>query len=115
MYNLDRLLSAQHNGYSFDTIVIVEGYWSVIKLHQSGVPVVATLGTSISENQVCLLKKLEIEAIIILYNGDDGGRAGAKDVASQLSLNFWVKIINLPDDISPDAMDVSDIKKLPLY
>lgn len=115
LYNFDRLLSAQDNGYSFDTIVIVEGYWSVIKLHQSGVPVVATLGTSISEDQVGLLKKLGIVSIIILYDGDDGGRAGAKDVASKLSQNFWIKIINLPDGISPDEMDASEIKKLPLY
>jgi DNA primase len=48
LFNYHRVVGAQH-------LVIVEGYWSVFRLHALNVPAVALMGTSLSDLQMDLL------------------------------------------------------------
>ena len=94
-------------------VVIVEGYWSAMRLHQESIPTVATMGTSISKEQVKLLSNAGYRFATVLYDGDERGRKGALSVVETLSgSNMYVRRLDLPDDIKPDAMDDDSITRL---
>ncbi len=56
-----------------DKCFLVEGYTDVISMHQSGIEnVVASSGTSLTINQIRLIKRFT-HNITILYDGDEAG------------------------------------------
>ena len=55
-------------------IVLVEGYWSAIRLHALGVPVVALMGWSVSPEQIALLRDRGTRFVTLLLDGDEAGR-----------------------------------------
>ncbi len=57
------------------TICLVEGTWSVMRLHQLGIPAVALLGSSLSPTQRRLLDPFP--RIVLLLDGDPTGRSAA--------------------------------------
>ena len=60
---------------SNDTVLVVEGYFDVLTLHQAGFKnTVGLLGTEITSEQAAILKTLARNAILI-FDGDAGGRA----------------------------------------
>jgi DNA primase len=60
-----------------DQVVVVEGYFDVIALHQAGVEhAVATLGTALTVDHVRALARYT-KNIIALFDGDDAGRKAA--------------------------------------
>lgn len=83
---------------------IVEGYTDVISLYQKGIQnVVSPLGTSITEDQILLIKKFT-ENITILFDGDEPGKQAAFriiDLLLQKEIN--VKILILPNNQDPDS------------
>ncbi len=87
-----------------DECLMVEGYTDVISLHQAGIEhVVASSGTSLTHEQVRLVKRYT-ENITILYDGDKAGVAAALrglDIVLEEGLN--VKVAILPDGEDPDS------------
>jgi DNA primase len=87
-----------------DECYLVEGYTDVISLHQSGIEnVVASSGTSLTEEQLKLIKRFT-KNITILYDGDAAGVKAALrglDMAIEYGLN--VKLVLLPDNHDPDS------------
>jgi DNA primase len=58
-------------------VLIVEGYLDLISLFQAGIDnVVATLGTSLTRQQVQLLKAYATEAVLV-FDGDSAGKSAA--------------------------------------
>lgn len=55
-------------------LVIVESFFSVVKLHALGKRCVSPMGRSLSDAQIALLKDGGIEKILLLFDGDDPGR-----------------------------------------
>jgi DNA primase len=51
LYNLHRVADATH-------VVAVEGYWSAIRLHALGLPLVGLMGWSVSEEQIAALARV---------------------------------------------------------
>ncbi|HEU0034922.1 MAG TPA: DNA primase [Kofleriaceae bacterium] len=101
-------------------VVLVEGNFDVITLHQAGFPeVVAPLGTALTPEQVNVLKRLG-ERIVLLYDGD---RAGYKATmhALQLCVEADVEVLvasrpghgrsggagPLADGVDPDSLVAS--------
>ncbi|NLR57237.1 DNA primase [Chitinophaga polysaccharea] len=84
--------------------LLVEGYTDVISLHQAGVEnVVASSGTSLTQDQLRLIKKYT-NNLTILYDGDSAGVKAALrglDMAIEEGLN--VKLVLLPDKEDPDS------------
>ena len=84
--------------------ILVEGYTDVLSLYQAGIEnVVSSSGTSLTEEQVKLIRKYT-ENLYILYDGDAAGIKAALrglDIAIEKGLN--VKIILLPDGEDPDS------------
>jgi DNA primase len=84
--------------------LLVEGYTDVISLHQAGIEnVVASSGTSLTQDQLRLIKKYT-NNLTILYDGDNAGIKAALrglDLAIEEGLN--VKLVLIPDKEDPDS------------
>lgn len=87
-----------------DECLLVEGYTDVVSLHQAGIEnVVASGGTSLTPDQLRLIKKYTSN-LTILYDGDSAGVKAALrglDLALEEGLN--VKLALLPDQEDPDS------------
>ncbi len=84
--------------------ILVEGYTDVISLHQAGYEnVVASSGTSLTVEQISLIRRLT-ENVKILYDGDSAGQAATgRGVDLILAQGLNVKIVTLPEDEDPDS------------
>ena len=87
-----------------DECFLVEGYTDVLSLHQAGIEnVVASGGTSLTQDQLRLIKKYSSN-LTIIYDGDSAGVKAALrglDMALEESLN--VKLVLIPDGEDPDS------------
>lgn len=95
---------ARHAIDKADECLLVEGYTDVISLHQAGIEnVVASGGTSLTQDQLRLIKKYT-KNLTIIYDGDPAGVKAALrglDMALEESLN--VKLVLIPDREDPDS------------
>ena len=87
-----------------DECLLVEGYTDVVSLHQAGIEnVVASGGTSLTQDQLRLIKKYT-NNLTIIYDGDSAGIKAAlrgMDLALEESLN--VRLVLIPDKEDPDS------------
>ncbi len=87
-----------------DECLLVEGYTDVISLHQAGIEnVVASGGTSLTPDQLRLIKKYT-NNLTIIYDGDSAGIKAAMrglDLALEEGLN--VQLVLIPDKEDPDS------------
>ena len=86
-----------------DRCILVEGYLDVLSMHQLGIKnVVASSGTSLTVEQVRLIKKFT-NNITIIYDGDGAGiKAALRGIGLVLKEGMNVKIVLLPDGQDPD-------------
>jgi DNA primase len=91
LFNLDRAIQEPAD----KPLVIVEGFFDAVKLHQHGCrKVVALMGSSMSAAQEELIRKHtngQSQAIVML-DEDDAGRAGRDDIAARLARFCFVKV-----------------------
>ena len=87
-----------------DECFLVEGYTDVISLHQAGIEnVVASSGTSLTEEQIRLVKRYTPN-VTMLYDGDAAGlKAALRGVDMILEQGLNVKVVVLPDGEDPDS------------
>lgn len=87
-----------------DECLLVEGYTDVVSLHQAGIEnVVASGGTSLTIDQLRLIRKYT-NNLTIIYDGDGAGVKAAMrglDMALEEGLN--VKLVLIPDKEDPDS------------
>jgi DNA primase len=83
---------------------LVEGYTDVISMHQAGIEnVVASSGTSLTEDQIKLIKRFTPN-VTILYDGDAAGiKASLRGIDMVLEEGLNVKVLLLPDGEDPDS------------
>lgn len=89
---------------SHDNCYLVEGYTDVISLHQAGIEnVVASSGTSLTTEQIRLIKRYTPN-ITILYDGDAAGiKASFRGIDLILEEGMNVKVVLFPDGEDPDS------------
>jgi len=87
-----------------DNCYLVEGYTDVLSLHLSGIEnVVASSGTSLTENQIKLIKRFT-DNVTVLYDGDPAGiRASLRGIDMILEGGLNVKAVVFPDGEDPDS------------
>jgi len=87
-----------------DQCILVEGYTDVISLHQAGIEnVVAASGTSLTEEQIRLIKRLTPN-IKMLFDGDYAGtKAALRGLDMVLEQGLNVQIVMLPEGEDPDS------------
>ena len=88
------------NGYGY----IVEGYMDLLALVQSGVkPVLATLGTALTEEHIKTLKGL-VKDWILVFDGDSAGiNATLRAIPLFYAAGLRVKAFILPEKDDPDT------------
>ena len=108
LYNKSKILYglyfAKNAIIKYDTCYLVEGYTDVISLYQAGVEnVVSSSGTSLTKDQIKLIKRYS-ENITILYDGDAAGiKASFRGIDMILSEGLNVKVVLFPDGEDPDS------------
>jgi DNA primase len=87
-----------------DRCYLVEGYTDVMSLHEANIEnVVASSGTSLTQEQVRLIKRFT-QNITILYDGDAAGiKASIRGIDLVLEEGMNVKIVLLPNNEDPDS------------
>lgn len=84
--------------------LLVEGYMDVIALHQAGIEnVVSSSGTSLTTEQIKLIKRLT-ENVTILFDGDAAGiKASFRSIDMLLSEGMNIRVLLFPDGDDPDS------------
>ena len=108
IYNKSKTLYGIYESKQFivknDVCFLVEGYMDVVQLHEHGIKnVLATSGTSLTKDQIILIKRLTSN-IIILFDGDQAGlSASMRSIDMILEEGLNVKICQFPDGEDPDS------------
>jgi DNA primase len=107
LFNLHRVKGYQH-------LVIVEGYFGTLRLHSLRIPAVGLMGSSISDEQVALLREHcpALRYVSVMLDGDEAGRKAADSVAARLARHWWTHIAELPDGTQPDTVALDVLEKL---
>ena len=84
--------------------LVVEGIVDVLTLAQHGLEeTVAPMGTALTEDQCRLLRRFT-ERVVLIYDGDDAGRAAAqKAIPLALSVGLDGHVVSLPVGEDPDS------------
>ncbi|MGN0807468.1 MAG: DNA primase [Candidatus Coproplasma sp.] len=102
LYNIN-LVKKLKRTTTVKAIIMVEGYMDVISLYSAGFKnVVASMGTSLTQEQARLLKRY-VDTVFISYDGDSAGQnANLKgmDILKDEGLN--VRVVPLPEGLDPD-------------
>ena len=86
-----------------DKCILVEGYLDVLSMHQLGITnVVASSGTSLTVEQIRLIRKFT-NNVTIIYDGDAAGiKAALRGIGLVLKEGLNVKVVLLPEGQDPD-------------
>jgi DNA primase len=102
LYNIN-LVKKLKRTQTIKEIILVEGYMDTLSLYQSGFKnVVASMGTSLTQDQARLLKRYT-DTVLISYDGDGAGqKANMRGLEILKSEGLNVKVVPLPDGPDPD-------------
>jgi DNA primase len=112
LFNIDRAVKE-----TADTpLVIVEGFFDCMKLHQHGCRrVVALMGSTMSAAQEELIRKHTDSKshVIVMLDEDEAGRTGREDIAVRLAKFVFVKIHTFEQpDMQPDNLTAEEVQQL---
>lgn len=112
VFNLDRAMTEEQGL----PLIVVEGFFDVMKLWQQGFHrVVSIMGSSLSAKQEALLLKASEErpGIILMFDEDNAGRAGREKALLQLSRHTFVRVVPLPQEgAQPDHLTETELHAL---
>ena len=97
LFNIDRASKEP----AANPLIIVEGFFGCMKLHQCGLKrVVALMGSTMSGAQEELVRKYTTAEtrVIVMLDEDDAGRAGREDIALRLARFCFVKVHVFADE-----------------
>jgi len=109
VFNLHRVI---HEGNH--ELIVVEGFFDVIRLHQLGYKnSIALMGTSMSLAQEHLILD-HARSVILMFDGDPAGRSCTLRIKQQLAGKLSVRTIILPDGIQPEHLTPSMLQEMRL-
>ena len=87
-----------------DRCILVEGNLDVVSMHQAGITnVVASCGTSLTSEQIRLIKRFT-QNVTVMYDDDAAGiHAAVRAIGMILAEGMNVKLVLLPDGDDPDS------------
>ena len=93
-------------------MIIVEGFFDVMKVHQAGFPsVIALMGSSLSDTQAALIATNFPRATIML-DSDEAGEQALPGIVTRLGRMVDVRIATLPPGTQPDALPTEMIQQI---
>jgi DNA primase len=119
-FDKDKVLYNLYNVKKIDNgkpIIVVEGFKSVWRLHQYGIQkVVAVMGSKITMGQHKLLRSYALDGIVVMFDNDAAGVAGATQAHEELKHNMDVYPVFITEtDDDGKGLDPSDIDKETVY
>jgi len=98
------IFQAKNSIVKKDNCFLVEGYTDVLSMFQAGIEnVVASSGTSLTVEQIQLIKRFTPN-ITVLYDGDPAGiKASLRGIDLILQEGMNVKVLLLPENEDPDS------------
>lgn len=106
LFNVHRAMAAGGS-----TVVLVEGFFDCMKVHQAGFPCVALMGCSMSERQEQLLRD-HFTGVVLLLDGDEAGQRGTDDCLLRLGRSMWTKAVIVPQGKQPDMLSPEEVQRL---
>jgi DNA primase len=84
-------------------MLIVEGYFDVLSLHQAGFEeAVASCGTALRSSHLSAVKSL-VSTVYALFDGDEPGlKAAEKSLPTFMDAGLEARFLSLPDGLDPD-------------
>jgi DNA primase len=112
LFNIDRAIKEPAD----KPLVIVEGFFDCMKLHQHGCRrVVALMGSTMSAAQEELIRKHtdSKSQVIVMLDEDEAGQAGREDIAVRLAKFVFVKVHTFEKpDMQPDNLTAEEVSAL---
>ncbi len=102
LYGLDQ---ARDEVRKKKSVVLCEGYFDCIGLHQAGVKqAVALCSTALTPGHMTALARAEAKELVLLLDGDDAGRKAVERLAAPiLAAGGKARVATLPDGEDPDT------------
>jgi DNA primase len=95
---------AKHAIRREDRVVVVEGYFDAVRLMSAGLdPVVAPLGTALTEQQATILARYTRTAFLLYDSDRPGLKATFRAGDELLRHGFSVQVVTLPNGEDPDS------------
>jgi len=95
-----------------ETVIVVEGYFDCLPVHQAGFPsVIALMGTVLFPVTEALLVE-RFRRVILMLDGDDSGRKATARIAAQLAGKCSVRLVHVPAGSQPDQLNPAEIAAL---
>jgi DNA primase len=96
-------------------LIIVEGFFDAMKLHQHGCrKVVALMGSTLSAAQEELIKRHTNSQshVIVMLDENDAGKAGREDIACRLSKFCFVRVHQFDQpDMEPEHLTAEEVQQ----
>jgi DNA primase len=94
---------ARESAQKAGRIIVVEGYFDCLSLHQNGIRnVVASCGTALTQQQVTLMAR-HVPEVVMNYDPDAAGQnAMRRSIDLLLAKGLRVRILHLPERLDPD-------------
>lgn len=108
LFNKSRALylleKARETAGKTEILIIVEGYFDAIALHQAGITnVVATLGTALTPDHIRIIRRY-VTKVVLLFDPDEAGvRAALRTLDLFVDSGLGIKVVSLPDGDDPDT------------
>jgi DNA primase len=111
LFNLDRAIKQPAEM----SLIIVEGFFDAMKLHQHGCyKVVALMGSTMSSAQEDLIRQHTSSQshVIVMLDENEAGKAGREDIACRLSKFCFVRVhqFNKPD-MEPEHLTAEEVRQ----
>ncbi len=101
LYNLSAARNAIRRD---DRVILVEGYFDVVRLVDAGIEsVVAPMGTALTDAQADLIAKYSRKALLLYDSDTPGQKASFRAADILLSRGMSVGMVSLPDGEDPDT------------
>lgn len=86
------------------TVIVVEGYFDAIALHQAGLThTVATLGTALTPEHIQVLRRFASKVVLLFDPDAAGERAALRGLDLFVNSGLGVKVVTLPTGEDPDT------------
>jgi DNA primase len=112
LFNLDRASKEPAD----QPLIIVEGFFDAMKLHQHGCKkVVALMGSTMSAAQEELIRQHtnSQSQVIVMLDENEAGQAGREDIACRLSRFCFVRVHQFDQpDMEPEHLTAEEVQQL---
>jgi DNA primase len=92
-------------------VVLVEGFFSTMKISQAGFACIGLPGSSLSTVQEELLCA-HIRSVAVMMDGDDAGHRATDECLARLGKRMWVRAVSLPQNAQPDQFTPQEIASI---